>query len=683
MTARLDYSLRAGRRVLARLAHCFPQTDAAGGGAAVVAILEGVAPRPGGWFELVIEGMDALASRALLVVTSGMGECDYELAVSGGAVYALFHAAGPVEAVRLASGDGVSPLAFSRLTLSELPTPALLFEAFRRAPRQALAAGFWALAGKKVRARNRLRRIVGMLPGGDYTAWREAREPVWAAEAAALEARLRREDSLPLLTVLIAGNVESAETTAASIAAQHYPGLRVTRLADATVQLEAGPGAGWLLPLRSGDRLASGALWRIAAAIRDNPGAAVVYGDHDLIDATGVRRQPQFKPEWNPPYFVAWNYIGRAALDLGALARQDAPSPAPLEAWTAEAILRLAGSGRGIVRVPRILMHLASRAAAAGTAEAHAQAVERAAPALLELRGVALAPTREGYVSVRWSPPRDAPLVSAIVPTRDRLDLLEPCIAGLLERTNYRPLEIVVADNESRAPATHAYLRKIARDPRVGVVRFAGPFNFSAINNAAVRASTGKVLCFLNNDVEVLHPDWLEEMVAHAVRPEIGAVGALLLYPSGLVQHAGIIVGLEGLAGHAHRFFSADHPGYMERLRVPQYVSAVTAACLVIDRSKFEKVGGFDEAAFPVALNDVDLCLRLRAAGFENLWTPQARLIHKESASRASDVSSARRAVYNRECEHFRKRWPAAIAADPYYNPNLTRMREDFGLAES
>jgi GT2 family glycosyltransferase len=597
-------------------------------------------------------------------------------------VRALFHSAGPVEAVRLASRDGISPLAFSRITFRHVRPLALVAEAFRRAPRQALAAGLWALAGKKVRARNRLKRIIGTLPGSDYTAWREPREPVWAAEVPELQARLRAAASLPAITVLVAGDSASAEETAASVAAQGFPGVRVARTAGPNVAFETGPGAGWLLPLGAGDRLAAGALWRIAAAIGDNPGAAVVYGDHDLLDGTGLRRQPQFKPGWNPPYFAAWNYIGRAAVDLGALARQDAPSPAPLEAWTAEAILRLAASGRGVVHVPRILMHLAARSAPAHTAESHAKAVARAAPASLELRGATVAATREGHVSVRWPPPREAPLVSAIVPTRDRLDLLEPCIAGLLERTDYPALEVVVADNESRAPATQAYLRKIARDPRVRVVPFAGPFNFSAINNAAVRAATGEVLCFLNNDIEVLHADWLDAMVAHAVRADIGAVGALLLYPTGLVQHAGVVVGLGGLAGHAHRFFAADHPGYMERLRVPQFVSAVTAACLVVARRKFEKVGGFDEMAFPVALNDVDLCLKLRAAGLENFWTPEARLIHKESASRANDFSAPRRAAYERECQHFRQRWAQAIAADPYYNPNLTREREDFGLGE-
>jgi GT2 family glycosyltransferase len=212
------------------------------------------------------------------------------------------------------------------------------------------------------------------------------------------------------------------------------------------------------------------------------------------------------------------------------------------------------------------------------------------------------------------------------------------------------------------------------------VVSAPGPFNFSALNNAAARLANGTVLGFVNNDIEVIEPDWLSELVSHAVRPGIGAVGARLLYATGLVQHAGVIVGLGGLAGHAHRFFAPDHLGYMHRLQTPQYLSAVTAACMVVERAKFEAVGGFDEDDFPVALNDVDLCLRLRERGWENFWTPYATLYHKESASRAHDSSRTRRAAYKRECQNFRARWAHVIADDPYYNPNLTRATEDFAL---
>jgi GT2 family glycosyltransferase len=286
-----------------------------------------------------------------------------------------------------------------------------------------------------------------------------------------------------------------------------------------------------------------------------------------------------------------------------------------------------------------------------------------------------------GHLRIVRPAPQPAPLVSLIVLTRDRVGLLRSCIEGLRSKTAYTALEIIIMDNDSRYAKTQSYLRGLQADPRVKVVAAPGPFNFSALNNAAGRLAKGSVLGFINNDIEVIEPDWLSELVSHAVRPEIGAVGARLLYATGLVQHAGVIVGLlGGLAGHAHRFFPADHLGYTHRLQTPQYLSAVTAACMIVERAKFEAVGGFDEKGFPIAFNDVDLCLRLRERGWENFWTPYATLYHKESASRAHDFSRARRAAYDRECQNFRTRWAHVIADDPYYNPNLTRATEDFAL---
>jgi O-antigen biosynthesis protein len=268
--------------------------------------------------------------------------------------------------------------------------------------------------------------------------------------------------------------------------------------------------------------------------------------------------------------------------------------------------------------------------------------------------------------------------VSLIVPTRDRRDLIEPCIDGLLHRTDYPALEVLIADNDSREPPTLAYLEAIGRDPRVRVVPCPGPFDFAAINNRVAGLARGDVVGFLNDDIEVMAPDWLREMVGHALRPDVGAVGAKLLYPSGLVQHAGVIVGLDGLAGHAHRFYPAAHPGYMGRLQGTQVFSAVTAACLMTRKAAFAEVGGFDETAFPVAYNDVDLCLRLGARGLKTVWTPYAVLRHKETATRERDYSPARLAQYQRESAAFRARWGHVIAHDPHYHPLLTRADESF-----
>jgi GT2 family glycosyltransferase len=321
--------------------------------------------------------------------------------------------------------------------------------------------------------------------------------------------------------------------------------------------------------------------------------------------------------------------------------------------------------------VPRVLSHRPVEVDDGGAAQARAACVAR-------LTGAAARPDGRGHVRVTWALPDPPPLVSLIVPTRDRRDLLEPCVDGLLQRTDYRALEVLIADNGSRERRTLAYLEAVARDRRVRVVPCRGAFNFAAINNRVAGLARGDVMGFINNDIEVMAPNWLTEMVGHALRPDVGAVGAKLLYPSGLVQHAGVIVGVGGLAGHAHRFYPAGHPGYMERLICTQEFSAVTAACLVMRRDAFRAVGGFDEAAFPVAYNDVDLCLRLGARGLKIVWTPYAVLRHKETATRERDYAPARLAEYRRESAAFRARWGHVIAHDPHYHPLLTREDERF-----
>jgi len=205
------------------------------------------------------------------------------------------------------------------------------------------------------------------------------------------------------------------------------------------------------------------------------------------------------------------------------------------------------------------------------------------------------------------------------------------------------------------------------------------PFNFSRLNNAAAREANGTVLAFVNNDIEITREDWLDEMVALALRPETGCVGAKLLYPDGRLQHAGVVIGLGGVAGHGHRFVRGDEAGYLGRLRATHEVSAVTAACLVIRRSVFDAVGGFDEE-LAVAFNDVDFCLKVRAAGYRNLWTPFAELIHHESVSRGRDLTPAKAKRFAEEYAAMQRRWGGQLLGDPYYSPHLTYDREDFSL---
>ena len=289
-------------------------------------------------------------------------------------------------------------------------------------------------------------------------------------------------------------------------------------------------------------------------------------------------------------------------------------------------------------------------------------------------------PLPHGHYRVRWRLPEPAPRVSIIVPTRDRAALLQACVESVLGLTDYPDFELLVVDNQSEEPEALAYLAELERRSRVRVLRYAQPFNYSAINNWAATQATGSVLCLLNNDIEVIAPDWLREMAGQASRADIGAVGAMLYYPDRTIQHAGVILGIGGIANHAFQHLPAGSPGYCARALVAQNLSAVTGACLVVRRAVFEQVGGLDEQ-LAVAFNDIDLCLRVRAAGYRNLWTPFAELVHHESVSRGADDTPDKRARFVGEVALMQARWGDLLREDPAYNPNLTLEATDFGFA--
>ena len=270
----------------------------------------------------------------------------------------------------------------------------------------------------------------------------------------------------------------------------------------------------------------------------------------------------------------------------------------------------------------------------------------------------------------RFSLPTPPPLVSIIIPTRNRCDLLRQCVEGIYQRTSYPKVEVLIIDNGSDEPDTIAYLESLQVANQTRVLRFAGPFNFASINNWAVMQAEGSCLCLLNNDVEPITPDWLDQMVAHAMRPDIGAVGALLYFPNDTIQHGGDI--LNGMAAcHLHLGYPRGSLGYANRAMLTQNLSAVTAACLVVRKEIWNEVGGMDETSFPVAFNDVDFCLRVAARSYRNLWTPLAELYHHESASRGKDDTPQKRARLDAEAAHFQQRWGDLLGCDPAWNPNL------------
>jgi GT2 family glycosyltransferase len=274
------------------------------------------------------------------------------------------------------------------------------------------------------------------------------------------------------------------------------------------------------------------------------------------------------------------------------------------------------------------------------------------------------------------------PMVSIIIPTRNKVELVKVCLESIFSKTYYAPYEVLLIDNGSDEPESLAYFKEMEKiESRLKVIRDDSPFSFSAINNKAAELASGEVLVFLNNDIEVISGSWLEEMVSHAVRPKVGAVGAKLLYPNKSIQHAGIILGIGGWAGHAHKGGSCYWPGYMGRASLISNFSAVTGACLAVRKDLFFEVGGFNEAKLKVACNDVDLCLKLDQKGYKSVYTPYAELFHHESATRGYEDTDEKKQRFKDELAYMWETWPEQLKNDKAYNPNLTIENEGFDLA--
>ncbi len=417
-----------------------------------------------------------------------------------------------------------------------------------------------------------------------------------------------------------------------------------------------------------------------------------VCSDEDKLDTKGVRRDPYFKPDWNPDLFLSHNLITHLAtyergrvIEIGGL-REGFEGAQDYDL----ALRYCEGLDDGeIAHIPHVLYHWraipGSTAAGPEEKDYAAEAGRRAVNEYFERAGsgavAELVRGRGTTFRIKHPLPDERPLVSIIIPTRDQVAILKQCVESLVDGTGYKSYEILIVDNLSRDQRTLDYLESLADSGIARVLRYREPFNFAAINNFAAARARGSILCFLNNDTEIVEGRWLGEMVSHAVRPEIGAVGAKLLYPNDTIQHGGVILGIGGFAGHAHKGLPRDSPGYVCRATVTQNMSAVTAACLVVEKKLFDAVGGLDEKRFAVACNDVDLCLRLREAGYRNVWTPFAVLYHHESASRGYEDTPEKKARFEKEVSAFREAWGDLMQNDPAYSPNLTLQTEDFALA--
>lgn len=448
----------------------------------------------------------------------------------------------------------------------------------------------------------------------------------------------------------------------------------------------------WAALVDHDDLLSATALFWVAEAVNGNPEAHLIYSDEDKIDESGTRSAPYFKCDWNQDLFYSHNLITHLGVYRMDVVREISGFRVGFEgAQDYDLALRFIEriDHKQIIHIPRVLYHWRLHAqSTAQTLDSKPYAMlagQRALNEHLERRGVdAQAELIGGHsFRVHYALPKNLPLVSLIVPTRNGLKFIKVCIESILQKTTYQNYEIIVVDNGTDDPATLKFLQKASLNPKVRVLRDDRPFNYSALNNAAARVAQGEIIGLINNDIEVITPDWLSEMVSLVLRPEVGAVGARLWYPDNTIQHAGVVLGLDGgIAGHAHRRLPKGNPGYICRATSISAFSAVTGACLLVRKELYDQLGGLDEKGLQIALNDVDFCLRLIEAGYRNIFTPYAELYHYESASRGYDHLTPEKLERNlEEIAYFVNRWNHLLMKDPAYSQNLSLVGSGFSLA--
>lgn len=448
--------------------------------------------------------------------------------------------------------------------------------------------------------------------------------------------------------------------------------------------------APWLALLDHDDLLPDEALTWVAQAILANPEARLFYSDEDKLSPDGELFDPYFKGDWNPLLLEGQNMFSHLGVYSTELVRQLGGFREGFEgSQDYDLVLRCSEQLRReqIVHIPRVLYHWRVHPeSTAGGASAKPYAVQAAEQAISEhLLRCGEQPQQLDWSQVgfraQWALPDPAPRVSVIIPTRNGLKVLKPCLTSLLKLTCYPDMELLLVDNGSDEHDTLHFLQELEQSGQIRVLRDPSPFNFSALNNRAVEQASGDLICLLNNDIEVIDPGWLELLVVQVLRAGVGAAGARLLYPNGTLQHAGVLLGVGGVANHAHLGWPGEYPGYFSRAQLVQEIAAVTGACLVVRRSHYLAVGGLDEQNLKVAFNDVDFCLKLREQGLRNVYVPAARLIHHESASRGLDLSPEKAERFAAEVAWMQQRWGDQLAHDPFYNPNLSLDNPHFCLA--
>ena len=446
--------------------------------------------------------------------------------------------------------------------------------------------------------------------------------------------------------------------------------------------------------LDADDELTRHALFWVANEIAGNPDADLIYSDEDKIDVEGRRFDAYFKPDWNPALILSQNFFCHLGVYRRSLIDKVGGFRVGFEgSQDHDLVLRCAEltSPERIRHIPRVLYHW--RAAPGSTASTESlgakpyawRAAAQAIDEHLRRRGIdgTVGEAIRLYYQVDYRAPASLPKVSIIMPSACKLNLLKPCMESLFAKTRYPDFEVFLVVSEIRYddPNQAAYLQSLKSNPRIHILPYDDrPFNYSWLNNWAVSQSTGPVLCFMNDDIEVITPDWLEKLVTRLHLEGVGAAGPMLYFPDDRVQHAGVILGVGGVAGHAFLGLKRGSAGYFGRAALEQDLSCVTAACMVVRRADFDSVNGFNED-LSVAFNDVDLCMRLREAGWRIIWTPQVEMYHHESASIGQHNSPERKAQFELETGMMRKMWGDRLDRDPFYNPNLSLASNRFTLA--
>jgi GT2 family glycosyltransferase len=573
-----------------------------------------------------------------------------------------------------------------------------------------------------IQMRDKLRSRSG---SGSYANWIRERDYDPSRHRADLVAAIGRLEESPLISVLMPvfnTPKDLLDSAIASVAAQIYPHWELCiaddcstephvrdvleewrrreprirtvfrdrngHISEATNSAFALASGQWIAMMDHDDLLREHALAEVALELARQPAAELVYSDEDKMDAGGRRYDPYFKADFSRELFRSQNYLNHLTVHRAENIRAvggwrpgfEGSQDYDLNLRVMERI-----DPQAIRHIPKVLYHW--RAAEGSTAASGSEktyAYDAGFKALDEharrtgLNAVVEAAPDTPFYRVRMLLPERRPLVSLIIPTRDKVDLLKGCVESILSRTIYENYEIIVIDNNSREPETQAYLAQLRQRANARVLSYAGSFNYSAINNFAVGHASGEIVGLINNDIEAISPEWLGEMVSWAVQPDIGCVGAKLYYADQRMQHAGVILGLGGVAGHSHKYASREDPGYFYRLKVVQNLSAVTGACLLVRKEIYDAVGGLNERDLKIAFNDVDFCLRVREAGYSNVWTPYAELYHLESVSRGLEDDPEKIRRFQSEIAYMKERW--ALENDPFYSPNLTRDREDFSI---